>query len=201
MNSLFYLKIKRIIDLFFAVLLLLPSLPLFILCCILITFSLREYPLFYQLRHGKNCVPFMIVKLKTMRSLRPGQSLQDHQRVTRLTTLIRTLRLDELPQLLCIITNKMSFVGPRPLPVEYTMRGSSRFPLRYKVKPGILGLAQLYGGETLPFYQRLRFDLLYTNHLSFALDCHIICRTIIFFLSRLFSRSSLTPVKSLPEFR
>lgn len=198
----FYLILKRIFDVFFSFVLFICAIPILICLCILIYFSLCENPIFLQRRHGYRCKPFILPKLKTMRSLVAGQEIKDHLRVTRLTAYIRQLRLDELPQLICIFIGDMSFVGPRPLPIEYTLLSkNSLYAMRYNVKPGILGLAQIYGGERLAFNHRLKLDLIYIKNCSVLLDVFIVARTVRFFLGNLLKKpSNGGSLNSLPKF-
>jgi lipopolysaccharide/colanic/teichoic acid biosynthesis glycosyltransferase len=193
-----YSAFKRIIDFTLSLLFFACTIPLFIILSILIYFSLHENPIFLQSRHGYRCKTFTIIKLKTMRSLVAGENIDDHLRVTRFTSYIRQLRLDELPQLLCIVVGNMSFIGPRPLPVEYTSISKNPcYQRRYDVKPGILGLSQLYGGERLPFNHRLKIDLIYINNRSLFMDIAILFRTFILFFAKLIKAPS-SQVLSLP---
>jgi len=198
-----YSALKRIIDFSLSLLLLTFAFPLFIILSILIYLSLHENPIFAQSRHGYRCKTFSILKLKTMRSRAPGQNIDDYLRVTRLTSYIRQLRLDEMPQLLCIVAGNMSFIGPRPLPVEYTLMSKNPcYKKRYDVKPGILGLAQLYGGERLPFNHRLKIDLIYINNRSLFMDISILLRTFMLFSTKLLKPSySQVPSHPLPNFK
>ena len=98
-----------------------------------------------------------------------------HIVAAKFTRLLRRFRLDEIPQLIHIISGRMSFVGPRPLPVSYTASSTnSNFISRYSVSPGIFGLAQANGGEYLDFKSRLRYDIFYVKNQAFLLDLRII---------------------------
>jgi len=137
-----------------------------------------------------------------MRSLPPGHHIEDRLRVTKLTSYVRQLRLDEIPQIFSILRGEMSFIGPRPLPPQYTFDSRNPlFPDRYSVKPGILGLAQLYGGEMLPFNHRLKIDLIYVRNQTLCLDILILGRTLKLFFAKMIKYSTHTSTSSsLPNF-
>jgi len=98
--------------------------------------------------------------------------------VTRLGEVLRRTSLDELPELLQVLTGKMSLVGPRPLVMEYLPRYSARHARRHEVKPGITGLAQVSGRRSLTFGQRLDLDVEYVENWSLRLDVQILLRTL-----------------------
>jgi len=170
-----YIICKRILDLVMASLLvgilLIPSAIIFIL----VLLDLREFPLYLQVRNGLNGKLFTLVKFKTMMTCHTDDlpCIVD-ARTTPFTRILRTLRLDEIPQLYNILRADMSFIGPRPLLPEYYVYGTDRFRARYAVRPGIMGLAQLYGGEFLSFARRLPLDIIYIRNMSFYLDAKIL---------------------------
>ncbi len=108
----------------------------------------------------------------------------DAQRLTPLGRFLRSTSLDELPSLWCVITGKMSFVGPRPLLMEYLPRYSPEQARRHLVKPGITGYAQVHGRNELDWEQRLALDTRYVDHQSWRLDLWILWRTISIVLRR-----------------
>jgi lipopolysaccharide/colanic/teichoic acid biosynthesis glycosyltransferase len=99
-------------------------------------------------------------------------------RITGVGRLLRFLSLDELPQLVNILRGEMSFVGPRPVLVEHWQRYTDRQRLRFDMRPGITGLAQVSGRNTLPWSRRIELDLHYIEYFSLWLDCRILARTV-----------------------
>lgn len=159
------------------------------LCAIsLILFvSTKRAPIFIQTRIGKNGKSFRIFKFKTMNDKRDaeGNLLPDEERSTKIGGFLRETSLDELPQLLNIIMGDMSLIGPRPwIPEQLANFPQKKQVRRCKVKPGITGLAQIYGRNGITFSQRLPYDLLYINHLSFRMDVAIFLKTLGIVLKR-----------------
>ena len=175
-----YSHIKRFFDFLVSLILIIFSVPPFLLIFLLVFLDLKEFPLYFQLRHTRYCQTFTLVKIKTMVTLDSFDSHSSHiVATTPFTRLLRRLRLDEIPQLLHILIGHMSFVGPRPYPVSYTDKSTDpTFIYRYAVTSGIFGLAQAHGGEYLDFKSRLRYDIHYINHQSFLFDLKIIFRCL-----------------------
>ena len=176
-----YVKLfKPLFDFLIALVLLVLSLPLFLIISILIALTMG-FPLFFrQERPGKDENIFTIYKFRTMNEKRDekGDLLDDEQRLTRVGHFIRSLSLDELPQLFNVIKGEMSFIGPRPLLIEYLTLYSEQQKNRHKVKPGISGWAQVNGRNVITWKEKLDFDIWYTKHISFFLDVKIILMTI-----------------------
>ena len=194
-----YKRLKRILDLFFAFLLFVFLMPLVIISALLLAINLKENPFFFQKRPGHNEKIFNLIKLKTMKSLvNKKVNISDNKRVTKFSNLIRKLRIDEFLQIINIIKGDMSFVGPRPLLIEYLELYSPEERLRHSVKPGVTGLAQINGSERLDFNKRLKFDIEYVNNISFFLDLKIISFTLIYIIKDLFKKSDLN---KLPKFK
>ena len=132
-------------------------------------------PIFFtQMRAGLKGRPFRIVKLRTMRT---GGG-NDAERLTRFGRFLRATSLDELPELMHVLSGKMSLVGPRPLPVEYLPRYSQEQMRRHDVRPGITGWAQVHGRNETSWEERFRRDVWYVEHASFALDLRILLMTV-----------------------
>ena len=170
---------KPFIDFFFAVVLLVLLCPLFVLIFLILLIHFRENPLFIQKRIGKNEVGFWILKFRTMNQNKNsnGVLLSDNERTTKIGLFIRKTGLDEIPQLLNILRGEMSFIGPRPLLPEYLPLYDSFSRKRHLIKPGITGLAQVNGGNSLAWKKRFEFDIFYINNYSFILDLKIIANT------------------------
>ncbi|OEK01620.1 UDP-galactose phosphate transferase [Roseivirga sp. 4D4] len=172
---------KRLIDLILAIILMFISFPFFIIVVILLSFANSGKPFFFQKRPGKFGEVFTIAKLKTMNDKRgkDGELLPDADRLTGLGKIIRKLSLDELPQLLNVIKGDMSFVGPRPLLVEYLPLYSEEQSRRHSVRPGITGWAQVNGRNTISWEKKFEYDVWYVDHLSFGLDLKILLLTFL----------------------
>ena len=171
--------IKIIFD-YFASLLGLIILSPIILLIVLISFFAQGQPIFFiHERLGKDGIPFMMIKLRTMSS---GPSISARDDITRITKWGRFLRItsmDELPVLLNVLKGEMSIVGPRPLPTKYLNRFSSFQKKRMNVKPGITGLAQINGRNHLSWDERFKYDIDYLNKKSFFFDLKIIFKTFL----------------------
>lgn len=178
--------IKRVFDLFFALLFLTILSPVILLLIIILLFSNRGKVFFVQQRPGLHARPFQIIKFKTMRDAvdASGQSLPDQDRITWVGNIIRSLSLDELLQLINVLKGEMSIVGPRPLLMRYVTRYNAKQSRRHEVKPGITGLAQVNGRNAISWEQKFAYDVEYVDRQSFWLDLRIIGLTIIKVLQR-----------------
>jgi len=172
--------LKRPIDAVVAALLLLALSPLLLGAALAIRIVLGRPVLFRQRRPGLGGVPFEILKFRTMRDSvdSRGAPLPDVERLTRLGRFLRATSLDELPELVNVLSGEMSLVGPRPLLMEYLPRYSAEQRRRHDVRPGITGWAQVHGRNAVSWDERFRLDLWYVDHLGFALDLKILLRTI-----------------------
>ena len=136
---------------------------------------------FMQERPGKNGKIYKVIKFKTMTDERDaeGKLLPDAQRLTKIGKIVRSLSIDELPQLINILKGDMSFIGPRPLLVKYLPLYSPEQMRRHEVRPGISGWAQVNGRNTISFTKQFEYDVYYVDHLTFWLDVNIFFMTII----------------------
>ena len=141
---------------------------------------------FTQPRPGKDAKIFKTIKFKTMTDERDaaGKLLPDEQRITKAGRLVRSLSMDELPQLINILRGDMSFIGPRPWKVEYLPLFSPTQMRRHEVRPGISGWAQVNGRNAISFTKRLEYDVYYVDNISFLLDLKIFFMTIVKVLKR-----------------
>lgn len=169
---------KRCFDIAVAGGLLLAALPLLLATALLVAVTLGRPVLFRQWRAGRSGLLFSLVKF---RSMRLGEA-PDAQRLTRFGRAIRALALDELPQLWLVLRGRMSLVGPRPLPPEYSPLYSPREARRLFVRPGLCGLAQAQGRNAVPWPQRLEWDARYVERISFTGDLRIIARCALVLL-------------------
>lgn len=136
---------------------------------------------FLQERPGKDGKIYEVIKFKTMTDERDadGKLLPDAQRLTKVGKIVRSLSIDELPQLINILKGDMSFIGPRPLLVKYLPLYSAEQMRRHEVRPGISGWAQVNGRNTITFTKQFEYDVYYVDHLTFWLDVKIFFMTII----------------------
>lgn len=135
---------------------------------------------FLQERPGKDGKIYRVIKFKTMTDERDaeGKLLPDAQRLTKVGKLVRSLSIDELPQLINILKGDMSFIGPRPLLPKYLPLYSPEQMRRHEVRPGISGWAQVNGRNTISFTKQFEYDVYYVDHLTFWLDVKIFFMTI-----------------------
>jgi len=155
--------------------------PVFIVVLILLSIANQGKPFFFQLRPGKNGKIFKIIKFKTMTDKcdSSGQLLPDSKRLTKVGRFIRKTSLDEIPQLINVLKGDMSFIGPRPLLVDYLTLYNDTQRRRHEVKPGITGWAQVNGRNAISWEDKFTLDLFYVDNLTLFLDSKIIILTII----------------------
>ena len=175
-----YLLFKRLMDIFVASIVLIVFSPIILLSLLIQWIEIGSSPLFIQTRPGKHEVPFNIIKLKTMNEKRDldGNLLPDKNRITRIGRFFRYASIDELPQLINVLKGDMSFVGPRPLLMEYLHHYNDEQRKRHDVRPGITGLAQVNGRNTISWEDKFAYDIKYAKDLSLSLDIIILLKTI-----------------------
>lgn len=171
---------KRILDFIAALLLLILFSPIMLWAAWRIRRELGSPVLFTQARPGLNVKIFKIYKFRTMSDERDknGNLLPDELRLKGFGAKLRASSIDELPQLFNVLKGDMSFIGPRPLLVEYLPLYSPRQASRHSVRPGITGLAQVNGRNDISWAAKLEYDALYARNLSFLLDIKIVFLTI-----------------------
>ena len=174
-------KIKRFLDIFFAIVVTLMLAPFLLIISVLVLIINGSPILFKQNRPGLNEKIFTIYKFRTMNNKKDkqGNLLPDFQRLTKFGKFLRASSLDELPELINILKGDMSFVGPRPLLVEYLPLYNETQKRRHEVRPGLTGLAQVNGRNAISWEDKFNYDIQYIDNLSFLLDCKIILNTII----------------------
>ncbi|HIS08617.1 MAG TPA: undecaprenyl phosphate N,N'-diacetylbacillosamine 1-phosphate transferase [Candidatus Scatomorpha intestinipullorum] len=178
--------IKPILDFILAFLLIIIFSPIILIVALLIKLKLGSPILFTQERPGLNGKIFRIYKFRTMSDERDskGDLLSDELRLKGFGKLIRKSSLDELPQLFNVLKGEMSFVGPRPLLVEYLKLYNQEQAKRHNVKPGITGWAQVNGRNAISWEEKFKLDVYYVEHISFMLDCKILYMTFFKVLKR-----------------
>lgn len=172
--------IKRVLDFSAALIVLAVLLVPFLALAALLAAAIRGTPFFRQTRPGRHGKLFRIVKFKTMTDEKDdrGELLPDERRLTRAGRLVRSLSLDELPQLFNVLAGQMSFIGPRPLLPEYLPLYSAEQARRHDVRPGITGWAQVNGRNSIGWDRKFELDVWYVDHLSLLLDARIILLTL-----------------------
>ncbi|MGC3946158.1 MAG: sugar transferase [Chryseolinea sp.] len=172
---------KPLFDRFCAFILLVITSPVIAIVAAILYVANRGKIWFMQDRPGKDGVVFTVVKFRTMTDERDvhGNLLPDKERLTAVGKFIRKTSLDELPQLFNVLRGDMSFVGPRPLLVEYLALYNPEQLRRHHVKPGITGWAQVNGRNTVLWPQRFAYDVWYVDHISLWLDIRILFLTVL----------------------
>jgi sugar transferase EpsL len=171
--------VKRFFDFTGALLLLLVLSPLLCLLIVLVRLKLGSPVFFRQVRPGLHRKPFCIYKFRTMTDKRDskGNLLPDAERMTGFGNFLRSASLDELPELLNVLSGTMSLVGPRPLLMQYLQRYTPEQMRRHDAKPGITGWAQINGRNAISWEQKFKLDTWYVEHQSFLLDLKILAKT------------------------
>ena len=177
-----YSSFKRLCDLILALILLVLFFPLLTLICLGIMISSRGNPVFRQKRAGFKCNQFIIFKFRTMKESKPrvtSQTYSNSPDVFYFGRILRRFKLDELAQILNIIKGEMSFIGPRPCEISIYENMPQWARNRFRVKPGISGLAQIRGGYNITWEKRWVHDIEYEKNISFKTDLYIFIKTFL----------------------
>ncbi len=179
-------SIKRLFDLLLAVPMLIILSPVLVFIGFLVRMKIGAPVLFRQNRPGMHGKSFTIYKFRTMTNEhdKNGDILPDADRLTVLGRILRSTSLDELPELINVIKNEMSIVGPRPLLMQYLGRYTPEQARRHDVKPGITGWAQVNGRNVLTWDEKFKLDLWYVDNQSLWLDLKIVVLTILKIIKR-----------------
>lgn len=170
---------KRVFDLLLTFPALLLFMPVLFVAAVLVRWNLGS-PIFYkQKRPGKAGVPFMLYKFRTMRNdiNNNGTLLPDDMRLTRLGKFLRSISIDEMPELWNVLKGDMSLVGPRPLLIQYLDRYTPEQARRHEVRPGVTGWAQVNGRNAITWEEKFKLDVWYVDNWSLWLDIKIIAMT------------------------
>lgn len=175
-----YKYIKRILDIISSLLAIIILSPLLGILTVIGAFEMKGNPFFTQERPGKGEKIFKLVKFRTMTNAKDkdGNLLSDADRLTRYGKFLRNTSLDELPELFNILKGDMSVIGPRPLLVQYLPYYTEKEKHRHDVRPGLTGLAQVNGRNSLDWEHRFECDVEYVENLSFFSDVKILLKTI-----------------------
>ncbi|TDP81564.1 lipopolysaccharide/colanic/teichoic acid biosynthesis glycosyltransferase [Halanaerobium saccharolyticum] len=184
------LILKRMIDIFISLTGLIVLSPVFLVISIMIYFKLGSPVFFIQKRPGKNGKIFKMIKFRTMLDAKDKNEnlLPDEKRLTSFGKFLRSSSLDELPELINVLKGEMSLVGPRPLLVEYLPRYNEHQARRHEMRPGITGLAQVNGRNTISWEDKFNYDVKYIDNFSMLLDLKIIFKTF----SKVFKREDIS---------
>lgn len=173
--------LKRVFDFLFASVALLILLPVLLLITVgLHVANKGAGAFFFQERPGRYGNLFKVIKFKTMTDERDeqGQLLPDAERLTKIGKVVRSLSIDELPQLVNVLKGDMALIGPRPLLPQYLPLYSKEQARRHEVRPGITGWAQVHGRNAISWTKKFELDVWYVDHCSFLLDVKIFFLTI-----------------------
>lgn len=171
---------KRLLDFLLALTALLVLSPLLLLLTLAGAVAMRGNPFFAQPRPGRGERIFRLIKFRTMSDRRDasGAFLPDGDRLNGYGRFLRKTSLDELPELFNILVGQMALVGPRPLLTAYLPLYSEEQHHRHDVRPGLTGYAQVHGRNAVPWEERFRMDVWYTQNITFRLDCRILLDTV-----------------------
>lgn len=170
---------KRTFDLIVSIAVLVIILPLMVILAFIIVWKMGRPVLFKQKRPGLYGRPFMLYKFRTMTDKKDdyGKLMSDSERLTPFGIFMRSLSLDELPQLINVIKGDISLVGPRPLLMDYLTLYNETQKKRHTVKPGITGWAQVNGRNTITWEEKFEMDVWYAENRTFLTDMRIIFMT------------------------
>jgi undecaprenyl phosphate N,N'-diacetylbacillosamine 1-phosphate transferase len=172
--------LKRFIDFFLSLIILILVTPIILVFTIILYFVNEGEPFFFQERPGFKERSFKVIKFRSMNNKKDenGLLLPDNIRLTPMGKLVRQTSIDELPQLINVLKGDMSLVGPRPLLFKYIPLYSEEQKRRHDVRPGITGLAQVSGRNSISWTEKFSHDVYYVDNLSFLLDIKILFLTL-----------------------
>lgn len=178
---------KRFLDFWISLIALIMISPILIVVTIWLHFANKGAGAFFlQERPGKDAKIFKVIKYKTMTDERgvDGELLPDAQRLTKVGKIVRSLSIDELPQLFNVLKGDMALIGPRPLLPKYLPLYSKEQMRRHEVRPGISGWAQCHGRNAISFTERFKLDVWYVDHCTLWTDLQVIWITVMKVLKR-----------------
>ncbi len=172
--------LKRLIDILGSVIALIIFSPIIALLYWKIYYNMGGPVIFRQIRPGKNGMPFIMIKFRTMKDTSDshGNPLPDEKRITELGSFMRRTSLDELPEFWNVLKGDMSLVGPRPLLMQYLPIYSKEQFRRHEIKPGVSGWAQVNGRNAISWEEKFKFDVWYVDNQSLWLDIKILFLTV-----------------------
>ncbi len=171
---------KRVLDFILSLCAILVLSPVLLILTVVGAVKMKGNPFFTQLRPGKNEKIFKLIKFRTMtcETDENGELLPDEVRLTKYGKVLRSTSLDELPELINILCGDMAIVGPRPLLVQYLPLYSEEQRKRHSVRPGLTGLAQVNGRNSISWTERFKYDVAYVENISLWNDIKILFATV-----------------------
>ena len=171
---------KRVLDFILSLCAILVLSPVLLILTVVGAVKMKGNPFFTQLRPGKNEKIFKLIKFRTMtcETDENGELLPDEVRLTKYGKMLRSTSLDELPELINILCGDMAIVGPRPLLVQYLPLYSEEQRKRHSVRPGLTGLAQVNGRNSISWTERFKYDIAYVENISLWNDVKILFATV-----------------------
>ena len=172
---------KRAFDIIISLVLLMALSPIIVFISLVVMIKLGSPILFKQERPGLNGEIFNLYKFRSMLEVKDenGRLLSDSERLTPFGKILRSTSMDELPSLFCVLSGKMSIVGPRPLLPEYLPLYNEKQAKRHNVRPGITGWAQVNGRNAISWEKKFELDIYYVNNHSVLLDFKILMLTLL----------------------
>lgn len=185
-NGIYAKYIKRAMDFFLSFCAIVVLSPILLILTVVGAIAMKGNPFFTQLRPGKNEKIFKLIKFRTMtcEKDKDGNLLPDDKRLTGYGKFIRSTSLDELPELINILIGDMAVIGPRPLLPEYLPYYTEAERHRHDVRPGLSGLAQIHGRNSVTWEEKFSYDLKYVENCSFLLDAETIILTVLKVIKR-----------------
>jgi len=183
------LALKRTFDIVVSIvaLVVFTVIPVMIVVPILIRLTSKGPAIYKQIRVGRNGKTFMMYKFRTTITETKdadGNDIMSEKRITKIGRILRKLSLDELPQLINVLNGSMSIIGPRPMLDYQAPRCIGEEKLRFEMRPGLTGLAQVKGRNNIPWEERIKFDVEYVKTFTFWLDIVILFKTVLLVFKR-----------------
>lgn len=171
---------KRLVDILISLIALIILSPIFLIVAYKVRKNLGSPIFFYQERPGKDGKLFRMIKFRSMRDAcdKEGNPLPDEDRITPFGQKLRSMSLDEMPQLINVLKGDMSVVGPRPMLKEFVELYSPEQARRLNVRPGMTGLAQISGRNELDYEERFKCDVWYVDNHNVFVDFKIMFKTV-----------------------
>ncbi|WP_066190732.1 sugar transferase [Gracilibacillus timonensis] len=172
---------KRIFDIIASAILIVILVPFMLIISLLVRINLGSPFIFTQERVGLNGAIFKLYKFRSMTNAvdNKGNLLPNNKRLTKFGKVLRSTSMDELPELINILKGNMSFIGPRPLLVEYLPRYNDEQKKRHNVRPGLTSLTAVNGRASLSWDEKLKMDVWYVKNINFLLDIKILLKTVV----------------------
>tara|TARA_B110000305_G_scaffold39798_1_gene40994 strand:+ start:41823 stop:42428 length:606 start_codon:yes stop_codon:yes gene_type:complete len=180
-----YMFLKRLIDFLLSLIFIIFTFPVLLIFILLIIIFDQQNPFFTQKRSGLYGIPIKIFKLRSMKFR------GDDNEITLFGSFMRKIKVDELPQLINVIRNDMSLIGPRPLYLEFNKYYKDTDINRLMIKPGITGLAQIRVSDATDWRRKFKYDTLYYRKINFNLDLFIIINTIKLIFKKIFFKKNV----------